>query len=93
MEELNYLNCLYDYYKDLLTDKQKTYFEDYYFDNLLIDEIAENYNVSKNAVSKSLIEVKEKLLDYENKLHLFSNKNNVKEILDDNTFKKIENYV
>lgn len=93
MEELNYLTSLYDYYKELLTDKQRMYFEDYYFENLLIDEIAANYNVSKNAISKSIIEVKEKLEEYESKLHLYSNRNKIKNILDENTFKKIENYV
>ena len=52
MNELNYLTSLYDYYKDLLTNKQRDYFEEYYFENLLMDEIAENNGVSKNAVSK-----------------------------------------
>ncbi len=42
MNELNYLTSLYDYYKDLLTNKQRDYFEEYYFENLLMDEIAEN---------------------------------------------------
>ena len=64
MKELNYLTSLYDYYKDLLTNKQREYFEEYYFENLLMDEIAENNGVSKNAVSKSLIEVKETRSNY-----------------------------
>ncbi len=93
MEEINYLNALYDYYKDLLTTKQKSYFEDYYFDNLLMDEIAENNGVSKNAISKSLIEVKEKLEEYESILHLYQNKLKIKEILDEKTFDNISNYV
>ena len=33
MEEYVYYNELYDLYGDLLTDKQKKYFEDYYFSN------------------------------------------------------------
>ncbi len=71
MEERVYLINLYDYYKDLLTERQRSYFEDYYFDNLLMDEIAENNGVSKNAVSKSLIEAKEKLEEYERILSLY----------------------
>ncbi|MDE5630627.1 MAG: helix-turn-helix domain-containing protein, partial [Bacilli bacterium] len=74
MDTQIYLSSLYDYYKALLTARQQGYFEDYYFDNLTMEEIAENNNVSKNAVSKSLIEVKEKLEYYENSLHLLENK-------------------
>lgn len=93
MEEINYITALYDYYHGLLTDKQRGYFEDYYFDNLLMEEIAENNGVSKNAVSKSLIEVKEKLEEYESILKLYNNKVKIEEILDKNTFEKIINYV
>ena len=39
MEKKLYLTILYEYYKDLLTEKQKEYFEDYYFDNLTLSEI------------------------------------------------------
>lgn len=93
MEKELYLCSLYDYYKDLLTDKQKSYFEDYYFENLTMEEIAENNSVSKNAVSKSLIEVKEKLEEYESVLKLYNNKEEIKKILDENTFEKISDYV
>ncbi len=93
MDELNYYVSLYDYYKDLLTDKQKDYFEEYYFENLLMDEIAENNGVSKNAVSKSLIEVKEKLEEYEQALNLYHNKNKIISILDEESCKKIIDYI
>ncbi len=93
MENVLYLTNLYDYYAKLFTDKQKSYFEDYYFDNLTMEEIAENNKVSKNAISKTLIEVKEKLLEYENILHLYENKLKILEILDENTFNKIRDYV
>ena len=33
MDKNNELIILYDYYGILLTDKQKEYFEDYYFNN------------------------------------------------------------
>ncbi|MCI8794280.1 MAG: hypothetical protein HFI73_02775 [Bacilli bacterium] len=93
MNELNYLTSLYDYYKDLLTNKQRDYFEEYYFENLLMDEIAENNGVSKNAVSKSLIEVKEKLEEYEKSLNLYYNKNKILSILDEESCKKISDYI
>lgn len=93
MDELNYLTSLYDYYKELLTDKQRNYFEEYYFENLLMDEIAENNGVSKNAVSKSLIEVKEKLEEYEESLNLYHNRCKILEILDTDTCNKIIDYI
>ena len=93
MNELNYLTSLYDYYKDLLTNKQRDYFEEYYFENLLMGEIAENNGVSKNAVSKSLIEVKEKLEEYEKSLNLYYNKNKILSILDEESCKKISDYI
>ena len=42
------LNILFDYYGELLTDKQQEIFKDYYFDNLTMQEIADNNEVSKN---------------------------------------------
>ena len=93
MDDILYLSSLYDYYKDLLTNKQKSYFEDYYFDNLTMEEIAENNQVSKNAVSKTIIEVKDKLHEYETLLHLLDNKNKIKEALSNDEFDKIKDYV
>ena len=71
MDELVYYNELFDYYGELLTEKQKEYFKFYYFDNLSLSEIAEENNISRNAVSKTLKEVKEKLDYYENILNLY----------------------
>lgn len=74
MEEYVYYNNLYDCYYKLLTDKQKKYFEDYYFSNLSLGEIAENYNVSRNAVYKQIQITINKLKEYEEKLQLFEKK-------------------
>lgn len=71
MEENILLSNLYDYYGVLLTEKQQQYFEDYYFNNLTLTEMGENYGVSRNAIHKSLKETEEKLLDFENKLQLY----------------------
>lgn len=93
METQIYLTNLYDYYKELLTDKQRSYFEDYYFENLTMEEIAENNNITRNAVSKSLMEVKEKLEYYEEKLSLSRHKEILRNNLDEETFIKIEPYI
>lgn len=93
MENKLYLTELYDYYKELLTDKEKDYFEEYYFEDLTQEEIADNHEVSKNAVSKSLIEVKDKLENFESKLNLFSNKEKIKELLNEEELNKIEDFI
>ena len=58
-----------------------------------MEEIAENNQVSKNAVSKTIIEVKDKLSEYENQLHLLSNKNKIENILSKDDFESIKDYV
>ena len=93
MEDLLYYTCLFDYYKDLFTKTKKDYFIDYYFNNLTQEETAENYKVSKNAVSKTLKEVKEKLDYYEEKLQLYHNKEKIKTLLSSSEFTKIEEYI
>ena len=85
-----YLSTLYDYYGELLTDKQKVYFESYYFDNLSLQEIAENEEVSRNAVSKTLMAITEKLNYYEDKLHLYENSKKINEIIKDIKDEKIK---
>lgn len=93
MENQMYLTSLYDYYKVLLTEKQQEYFEDYYFDNLTMEEIATNNGISKNAVSKTLIEVKEKLEEYEKKMRLYYNKCKIEEMLDEEALNKIIEFI
>ena len=60
MEEEVYLTILYDYYGALLTEKQRLYFTYYYFDNLSLQEIKENLDVSRNAIHKELKIIKDK---------------------------------
>lgn len=80
MDELVYYNDLYDLYKNLLTEKQQEYFEDYYFNNLSLSEMADNYKVSRNAISKQLNVIKTKLEDYEKKLGLYQKNNKIERL-------------
>lgn len=82
MEKRIYLNELYDYYKGLLTEKQKLYFESYYYDNLSLSEISENNNVSRNAVHNQLKIVEEKLEELEKNLKLREKKDKIIEIIE-----------
>ena len=80
------ISNLYDCYKTLLTVKQQQYFEDYYFHNLTLSEMGENYDISRNAIHKQLKEVETKLKDYEDKLKLFSKRQKMEQLI-----KKVDN--
>jgi len=82
MEKRIRLNTLYDYYKDFLTEKQQEYFEDYYYNNYSLGEIAEATNVSRNAVHNQLKMVEEKLEEFEHNLELVSKKEKVLSLLE-----------
>ena len=82
MDEVIYYNELYDLYGDLLTEKQREYFEDYYFHNYSFSEMAENYDVSRNAVFKQIHIVTDKLEEYEKVLHLREKKLKILEVLE-----------
>ena len=73
---------LFDYYGELFTDKQKEYFTDYYFNNLTLQEIADNNNVSRNAVHKNIKDILSKLDYYEEKLNLYSNKQKIEKLIE-----------
>lgn len=80
MDEINNLVLLYDFYGELLSDSQKSYFEDYYFNNLSLSEISDNLGVSRNAVHKQIKVACEKLNEFEIKLKLVEKNNKLKEI-------------
>lgn len=93
MEERDYLIILYDFYGELFNDKQREYFEDYYFNNLSLGEISENVGISRNAVHKTIKSVEDKLLFYEEKLELYRKRLKLeeitKEVNDKNICKKL----
>ena len=77
------LAILYDYYGELLTSKQQVYFEDYYFNNLSLQEIGQNYSISRNAVYNSLKEIEKKLNHYEDVLKLHEKSKIIEELIID----------
>ncbi len=81
MKKIVYYNNLYDLYGEFLTEKQQMYFEDYYFHDLTLGEMAENYQVSRNALFKQIHLVIEKLDGYEEKLHLLEKKQKLEALI------------
>lgn len=70
LEKKEHYSVLYDFYEGLLTDRQKSYFEAYYFNDMTLQEIATDFNVSRNAIFDSLKKVFEALDNYEETLKL-----------------------
>ncbi len=82
MEKRDYTIMLYDMYSPLFSDRQKVYFEEYYFNNFTLSEIAENLKVSRTAVHKALRLIEKKLEEYESKLKLCEKRIAIEKILD-----------
>ncbi|EOL42057.1 transcriptional regulator [Enterococcus phoeniculicola] len=72
LEKTNRMNALFEFYSTLLTEKQMNYMELYYADDFSLGEIAEEYEVSRQAVYDNIKRTEKILEDYERKLHLFS---------------------
>ena len=70
MENRDEIIELYDLYSNLLTEKQRNYFEDYYYMDLSISEIADNYSISRNGVYDQLKRVVDSLRKIEDGLKL-----------------------
>lgn len=70
VEEILQLTLLYDFYGELLTEKQKLVYEMYYQNDLSLTEIGEELCISRQAV-RDLLKRTEKILQkYEKKLQL-----------------------
>lgn len=65
------MNYLFDFYQSLLTDKQRNYLERYYLLDESLSEIAETFNVSRQAVYDNIRRTDELLEDYETRLGLY----------------------
>ena len=89
MDRVVYLNILYDCYKDLFTEKQQLYFESYYWENLSLSEIADNFKVSRNAIFNQLKIIEDKLQEFENKLKLKEKQEKILKILEKKSNKEL----
>ena len=62
------LTLLFDYYGDMLTDKQKTCFELHYHQDLSLGEIAEEIGISRQGVHDTLARTETALRGMEERL-------------------------
>ena len=70
MDEILKLTLLYDFYGELLTEKQKEVFEFHYHSDLSLTEIGEVLSITRQAVRDQLKRTEKILLEYEEKLQL-----------------------
>ncbi|AXV42581.1 putative DNA-binding protein [Staphylococcus warneri] len=65
------MNYLFDFYQSLLTDKQRNYLELFYLQDYALSEIADTFNVSRQAVYDNIRRTGDLVEDYETKLGLY----------------------
>ena len=68
MEEKVKISMLCQFYGKLLTQKQCEFINDYYNNDLSLSEIAENNNITRQAVRDIIKKGEKKLFEYEEKL-------------------------
>lgn len=70
MDKTVYISLLFDFYGELLTEKQKEYVDLYFNDNLSLSEIAENDGISRQGVRDILVRAEATLTETEKKTGL-----------------------
>lgn len=73
MDKLYEQTMLFDFYGDLLTEHQRSIYEDAVFHDLSLGEIAEQRGISRQGVHDLVKRCGIILEDYESKLHLLQN--------------------
>ena len=61
---------LFDFYGDVLTDRQKEFYDLYYNEDLSLGEIAENYGITRQGVRDVIVRAEATLTDLEDKTGL-----------------------
>ena len=64
------ISLLFDFYGDMLTEKQRDVVELYYNDDLSLSEIAENEGITRQGVRDSIKRAEAQLLEMEERLGL-----------------------
>lgn len=64
------MTMLYDFYGELLTDRQKEFYDLYYNEDLSLAEIAENYGITRQGVRDVIVRAEQILTETEDKTGL-----------------------
>ena len=82
LEKTIEINLLFDYYGELLTDKQQEAMKLYYYHDLSLAEISEKLEISRQGVYDHLHRGEDILRDYEQKIGLINRYNKFKKEID-----------
>jgi predicted DNA-binding protein YlxM (UPF0122 family) len=88
MEKNIEFTILYDIYGKLLTDKQQQIFELYYLSDLSLREVAQNLNISYQAVRDSIKTSENMLFNFESKVGMLKLKEKINSIYNECVSKK-----
>ena len=77
------MNYLFDFYQSLLTNKQRNYLELFYLEDYSLSEIADTFNVSRQAVYDNIRRTGDLVEDYEKKLEFYQKFEQRREIYDE----------
>ncbi|HEK4308172.1 TPA: putative DNA-binding protein [Staphylococcus aureus] len=77
------MNYSFDFYQSLLTNKQRNYLELFYLEDYSLSEIADTFNVSRQAVYDNIRRTGDLVEDYEKKLELYQKFEQRREIYDE----------
>ncbi len=83
MEKNIEISILSQIYKDILTEKQFEILDQYYNNDYSLSEIAENYNITRQAVRDNIKSGEAKLYDLEHKLGLMKKSEKQQKIIED----------
>ena len=64
------MTMLFDFYGEILTDRQKEFFDLYYNEDLSLAEIAENYGISRQGVRDVIVRAEAAMTELEDKTGL-----------------------
>ena len=73
---------LFDFYGDVLTDRQKEFYDLYYNEDLSLGEIAENYGITRQGVRDVIVRAEAILTDLEDKTGLIKRFHTMKQQLE-----------
>ncbi len=90
MEKNVEISILFQIYKNMLTDKQIKILDEYYNKDFSLSEIAENYNITRQAVRDNIKNAENKLYDLEEKLELMQKIKKQEKIIS-NVISKLDN--
>ena len=79
MEKIVEQGILYDFYGELLTEHQRSIYEDAVYNDLSLSEIAEDNGISRQGVHDLIKRCDKILVGYEQKLHLVEKFTNIKQ--------------